>query len=96
MIDSADGFMTAPVNRAAGLRFLQVEIETGFTFARIAQGTGPDLSAKFQRNLKNARKAYDSAMRFRRTAQLDEGQKVAIDANLEQLKKMLQTLGEDI
>ena len=86
--------MDATVNKVAGLKFLQVEIQTGFTFARIAQTTNPDTSDRFERNLKNARKAYESALEFRRRVVLDGEQKVTVDAGLARLKTILQALGE--
>jgi len=88
--------MDATVNRVAGLKFLQVEIQTGLTFARIAQTTNPDMPSRFERNVKNARRAYDSAMEFRRRIVLDGEQKVTVDAGLTRLKTLLQALGEPL
>ena len=82
--------------QVAGGQFLLVEIDTGKTFAHIAQSTGSTKSEKFVRNLKNARKAYDTAMRFRRTTVLDVDEKVAVDAKLKELRTLLQELGEKV
>ena len=83
-------------NREAGFQFLLVETDTGLTFARIAQAAQRNSPRKFERNLQNARKAYDSAMRFRRTAVLEAEQKTAVDTKLDQLKIALRALGEEL
>jgi hypothetical protein len=86
--------MCAQFKRVASVEFLLAEIDTGLTFARIAQSA--DTTSKIERNLKNARKAYDSAVRFRGRVVLDKAQKEKIDANLRQLKTVLEGLGETV
>jgi len=86
--------MNGEINRFAGLNFLLTEIETGLTFARIAQKAKAAGGSKFERNLKNAQKAYESAAQFRRRVELDGEQKATVDANLQQLKALLETVGE--
>ena len=89
--------MRIRLNLETGLQFLLVEIDTGLTFARIAHAAqGSSAPRKFERNLKNARKAYDSALRFRRTSVLEPEQKTAVDTKLEELKTALQGLGEEL
>jgi len=94
--DTIDDFMRIRPNLETGLQFLLVEIDTGLTFARIAHAAQGSSARKFERNLKNARKAYDSALRFRRTSVLEPEQKTAVDTKLEELKTALQGLGEEL
>src|SRR5215471_6994413 len=93
--DTVDEFMRIRPNPEAGLQFLLVEIDTGLTFARIARAAQANSPRKFERNLKNARKAYDSALRFRRASVLEPEQKTVVDTKLEELKTALQGLGEE-
>ncbi|HEY6972623.1 MAG TPA: hypothetical protein VJA94_25670 [Candidatus Angelobacter sp.] len=94
--DTVDDFMKTRPIQEAGLQFLLVEIDTGLTFARIAQAAQANSPRKFERNLQNARKAYDSALRFRRTSVLEPEQKTGVDSKLEQLKIALRELGEEV
>lgn len=73
--------------------FILTEIETGCTFAKLARDArDPD---KLKRNLKNARKAYDTASRFLSKNHVEDEQlKAKLTAGLANLKHDLLRLGE--
>lgn len=77
------------------MEFLRAELLTGLTLAKIARRT--DHEDKKNRNRVNARKAYDSVLRFlpkTEHAMTDEWKE--INEKLTQLKFELQSLGEEI
>jgi len=77
-----------------GLGFLRTELETGLTLARIARSAKrPD---KRNRNLLNAKKAYEAVLRFMRGVMLTNSQSRELKNKLERLKKELRTLGENV
>jgi acetylornithine/succinyldiaminopimelate/putrescine aminotransferase len=82
---------TAALN---GVNFLHSEIETGLTLVRIAQSA--KRADKRNRNLVNARKAYETVLRFMPAVVLTTSQSRHMRNKLERLKKELQTLGEDV
>lgn len=77
-----------------GVNFLRAEIETGLTLVRIARSA--KRADKRNRNLLNARKAYDTVLRFIPAVILTTSQSKEIRNRLERLKKELHTLGEDV
>lgn len=78
------------------LGFLVTEIGSGLTFANLALTARPSDHDKIQRNTKNARVAYNSVLRFRKTVQLDEVQNEKLEAAIEKLREVLRRLGEAV
>jgi hypothetical protein len=75
---------------AATIRFVNTEADTGLNFARIAARSHD--AKKKARNRRNAREAYDSAVkRFGAIAQSKEVE--AVHQKLAKLRKLLQSLG---
>lgn len=75
-----------------GFQFVNAELDTGLTFARIALGAkGRD---KVERNRVNARKAYDSAMHFLPSTSLSADEAGPIKEKISALAAALTKLGE--
>lgn len=78
--------------RAVNVEFLKTELQTGITFANLA------LSAKFadkvERTRANARKAYDTALKFMDELSPKDG--AELDALFKHLRNKLQDLGESV
>jgi hypothetical protein len=73
--------------------FLKVDIETALTFSRIAlQSNDPD---RKQRNRKNARKGYDTILRFLPKVPLETEDRDYLSTQMQELKANLQNLGEE-
>ena len=77
-----------------GLNFLRSELETGLTLVRIAQSA--KRADKRNRNLLNARKAYETVLRFMPGLVLTTSQSREMTNKLKRLKKELHALGEDV
>ena len=77
-----------------GLNFLRAELDIGRTLVRIARSA--NRADKRNRNLLNARKAYESVLRFMPGVILTTSQSKEIKNKLEQLKKQLRSLGEEV
>jgi hypothetical protein len=76
----------------SGFQFVNAELDTGLTFARIALGAkGPN---KVERNRMNARKAYDSALHFLPSTSLSTDEAGAIKEKISVLEAALTKLGE--
>lgn len=79
---------------AVTVEFLKTELETGNTFAKLA------LSAKYadnvERNKANARKAYDTALKFFGSASVDADSAVELNRLLEDLRAKLGKLDEAV
>jgi len=84
----------AEVVSLGGLGFLRTELETGLMLARIARSA--KRADKRDRNLLNARKAYEAVLRFMPGVMLTTRQTEELKKKLERLKKELRTLGEDV
>ena len=83
-----------PVKSAAGVEFLLTEIETGKTFVRLASQA--DSEEKVERNRNNARKAYDSVLKFMERVVLNQAERLRIEKGLQELKRNLNDLGETV
>jgi len=77
---------------ATSVEFLNIEVDTGLMFAGIASESDDD--AKTLRNRENARKAYDTILRFIGRVSLTAAESEALDMKMAKLKQGLQTLGE--
>ena len=84
----------AEVVSLGGLGFLRTELETGLMLARIARSA--KRADKRDRNLLNARKAYEAVLRFMPGVMLTTSQTEELKKKLERLKKELRALGEDL
>lgn len=76
----------------SGLRFLLTEIQSGLTFAHLAGSAAPHQTEKIQRNLTNARRAYQAVLKFRNRVQLDEIESLRLSTGMERLKAVLEGL----
>lgn len=76
----------------SGFSFVNAELDTGLTFARIALGAKG--SNKIERNRTNARKAYDSAMHFLPSTSLSSEEERMIKEKTSALEAALTKLGE--
>lgn len=76
------------------LEFLRAEAQTGLTFARIALGARH--RDKIDRNRVNARKAYDTLLRFMPKDNATSGAWDDVRAKIAELKSHLQQLGENV
>jgi hypothetical protein len=80
---------------AAAIHFIQTEVETGLSFARMAILLGshekarPGDAKKMKRYLGHARLAYDTAARRLRTAKATAEQMREINLKLSGLRKLL-------
>ena len=79
-----------------GREFLLTELKTGLTFASLAL-SAPDYDrAKIERDTRNARKAYDSYLRFRDRVNLTDAERTELQNVADELKQALRSLGEKI
>ncbi|HEX5435414.1 MAG TPA: hypothetical protein VFY05_14340 [Candidatus Angelobacter sp.] len=76
----------------SGLQFVNTELDTGLTFARIALGS--KTRAKIERNRVNARKAYNSALHFLAETSLNAEESRRVKEKFAALKSNLERLGE--
>lgn len=77
-----------------GTEFLRAELLVGTTRANIARNTSDE--SKKQRNRSEARKAYDSILRFLPQTSLSQEEKEQIESKLTELKFALRSLGEQV
>ena len=77
--------------RGAGFEFLILEADTGSTFARIALDAIGN-HEKVRRNTPNARRAYDTILRFKGRLQLGPVEAAELMAKVELLRGQLQKL----
>jgi hypothetical protein len=74
-----------------GLSFLRTELETGLSFSRLAlNANDPDTATR------NARLAYDTALRFLGRVALTPAESEELDAKFTQLKTALKNLGQTV
>jgi hypothetical protein len=78
----------------AQLMFLQSEVDTGLTFARIALGSTRE--QKTSRNAENARKAYDTVNSYLAGVPDSTPGLEGIREKMTQLSEMLRSLGESL
>lgn len=80
-----------PVMNPGSVSFLLTEIECGLTFASLAFSAQPGQREKIERNLKNAHKAYFTALRFRERLALDADSAGRVENGLQQLRTVLES-----
>lgn len=76
------------------IEFLRAEVQTGLTFARIALGARHQ--EKRDRNRVNAKKAYDTLLRYMPKDHATWGAWDDVRAKIAELKSQLQQLGENV
>ena len=78
--------------KQAALDFVLIEIQLGLTFASLVPRAEPRNSDKSRRNARNARKAYESALRFRKGISFTQEEKDHIEDGMKKLRAALQML----
>jgi hypothetical protein len=73
------------------IQFILTELDTATTFCGVAKASTD--SEKKRRNLENARKGYDTALKFARDAHFDARSQGAYDEKIAHLRSLLQELG---
>jgi hypothetical protein len=76
------------------IEFLRAEVLTGLTFAKIALGARHQ--DKIDRNRVNAKKAYDTLLRFMPHDDATSGAWDDVRAKIAELRSQLQQLGEKV
>ena len=76
------------------LRFLLTEVRCGLTFASIARASKPHETERIERNIRNAQKAFNTALRFRDRFTLDDLAAAELNYQLEELKVAIQAILE--
>lgn len=72
--------------------FVFTELDTGATFCGVAKTSSEP--EKVSRNLKNARTAYYTALKFAREIDFDSESRIEFEAKMDRLKSLLVSLGE--
>ena len=80
----------------SNIGFLFAELRTGLTFANIAISASADKPERIERSRKNARKAYDTLLKFQPRTSLSEAERIKFAVGLDELKKALRKLGDSI
>src|ERR1700722_1387256 len=70
------------------------ELDTCATFCEVAKSSNEPVKTK--RNVGNARKAYDTILKFQQGVLLDNRQKSEFEGKFSHLKSLLKELGEDV
>jgi hypothetical protein len=79
----------------SGFEFLTVDLDTALTLTRIAADADADgESDKRQRNLQNARHAYDTVLRLQEKMHFTEQETAELNDKLRELRTALEQLGE--
>jgi hypothetical protein len=78
---------------AGGFRFLMTEISCGLTFVSLAKCSRPQEREKYKRNVHNARKAYQTVLRFYGRITMSDEERTQLSAGLSRLEAELQDLG---
>ena len=89
----AKGMEIQGQTRKAAADFLQTELETSLTFAEAALSAAYDME-KRERDRANARKGYDTILRFSRKYPIQPSAAEDFAERLGHLKSALHTLGE--
>jgi hypothetical protein len=75
------------------VELIKVDLETAFTFATIANDADGD-AQKRERNTYNARRGYDTVLRYMKTAVMGADERTAINERAGELRDLLSGLGE--
>ena len=74
--------------------FLRAELRTGLTTAKISATAKGE--AKKRRNREMSRKAYDTALHFLAKSNVTDSELAELRPQVEELRKALRELGEDV
>ena len=77
---------------AVSVEFLKTELETGITFANLALSARHE--DRLERTKANARKAYDTALKFKDKLKLEKA--AELNSLVKDLRNKLQDLGESV
>jgi len=83
-----------PTRNAIGIEFLRTEVETALVFARIASNNHN--KEKKRRNVRNARRAYQTLLYFLSQFVFTDQQQHAMREKLTELHRQLVVLGESL
>jgi aspartyl-tRNA synthetase len=86
-----DIFSRESLDRASA-EFLKIDVQTALTFMMIARQTQDN--SRQQRNLRAARKAYDTVLRLRNRILLNEEDARELTSGLKKLRSELEQFGE--
>jgi hypothetical protein len=75
----------------AGLGFVLIELDLGATFCELALSTQNEKNK--ERNTRNGRKAYDSALHFLQRVSPDSAERALINGKFSHLDELLEQLG---
>ena len=75
----------------AGLGFVLIELDLGATFCELALSTQNEKNK--ERNTRNGRKAYDSALHFLQRVSPDSAEQTLINEKFSHLNELLEQLG---
>ena len=78
-----------------GVRFINLEVEIGLTMIDMALGANRT-SEKMVRNTRNARRAHDSVLHFRKRLRFTSDEERDLGIKLQKLKSALHQLGEAV
>ncbi len=84
------------LDRETGKGFLLAELRTGMTFAQLALTAREFETEKIQRERVNARKAYESYLKFLPRVDLNSADRAELDELAAQLRNALRQLGEKV
>ena len=84
------------LDRETGKGFLLAELRTGMTFAQLALTAHEFETEKIQRERANARKAYETYLKFLPRVELSSDDRAELDELAAPLRTALQQLGEKI
>ena len=79
------------IPNAAGLGFVLVELDLGATFCELALSTQNEQNK--ERNTRNGRKAYDSAVHYLERVSPDSTEQTLINEKFSRLNELLKRLG---
>ncbi|HEY6349842.1 MAG TPA: hypothetical protein VI636_10570 [Candidatus Angelobacter sp.] len=82
-----------PMHDPSGWHFLMAEVGWGLTFVNLAKLAKPEERDRFKVSVRNARKAYDTVIRFRHRIPLEESAREELNAGLGRLESGLRELG---
>ena len=80
--------------KQTALEFVLTEIQVGLTFVSLAQRTDASESEKIQREVTNARKAYESALKFQNKIGFTDEERDHIEQRIKVLRAALEKLDQ--
>jgi hypothetical protein len=81
---------------SSSVEFLFTELQSGMTFAELVFSAKPGQPDKREVDTINARKAYDTILKFRSRTALSQDESKRLADGLEDLKEQLRKLGQAV